>query len=422
MTSVFVLVILLSLLLHVLSWQAVSTAVLFEHKKLASFNSHKGYCLQPSPVHADPKKVQIAVAFYGLSRCWNCTYPSFQRRVFDVLTDKQVDFDVFWHSYDTKADHLETPQGATERAHKLVNCSNESTLKRTTSQLIEVSDLAPMTPCHFNVNCPKEISDEQFRLYMEAQRGAHLNRRKDIWNDNFYSVKNALLALYSQQQVYLTIEEHTKTHRHNIPYDFILLLRPDTVMIKDLILPFYTSKGGFLRTKIRPATLWVPDFQAIHGYNDRAAMGTPKVMKLVMNRLESFRSYPKPIVNSEAFLKVYMDVILQQQYVRVIKWPLKMVRIRDHGFIVTRDATPDGLDLPAADVDYWNCVNKTEVPFSSKYTRGGGTGTSTGTGEWQVPAHTAFRHGDTATDMSYKKVGSFQRAVMPQTCGRQEKN
>jgi hypothetical protein len=331
------------------------------------------------------KKVHIAIAFFGLARCWKCTLPSFTRRVFEVLRRQEIEYDIFWHSYDSQSRPSDGSFGAAPDM----------------GDPMEVADLRPMVPCSFSIDSRDRLSEQQFSLYLQAQRGAHLNKRKDIWNDNYYSVKNALLALYSQEQVFALIEDHVTGRRHGIHYDFVLMLRPDTAIIKDIELPFAVSRGQ-LRMQIQPSTIWLPDFQGVHGYNDRAAMGTPAVMKLFMNRLTAFRTYPKPLINSEAFLKVYLDIILRERYIRVALHPIKVVRVRENGLVAARDSEPGAIALSADDVDYWSCVNATKLPLDS------------------AASHLARRQGDSLADKNRKQVGSFQRSIMPLRCGKTE--
>ena len=47
----------------------------------------------------DPRKVRVAVCFYGLTRSLRWTLPSIRRRLFEVLRQEGMEVDVFVHTY-----------------------------------------------------------------------------------------------------------------------------------------------------------------------------------------------------------------------------------------------------------------------------------------------------------------------------------
>lgn len=46
-----------------------------------------------------PSKCRVALCFFGLARSLRWTYPSIKSRVFDVLRDSNVTYDIFVHTY-----------------------------------------------------------------------------------------------------------------------------------------------------------------------------------------------------------------------------------------------------------------------------------------------------------------------------------
>jgi len=183
---------------------------------------------------------------------------------------------------------------------------------------------------------------------MKARNATLDDDTYDNFKDGYRSVKNLLCAFASLETAARMVEQHALDNE--LCYDAILVLRPDTAIIKDIDLPENLAE---IRSGKR--VLWVPDMHHWGGYNDRMAFGETDVMlKDYMRRGAAYRDWEfgGDPMNGEKHLKLVME----RASVTVRFSKARLIRVRAGGIVQRLDSTPSNLNLPDSDADFARCV------------------------------------------------------------------
>mmetsp|Transcript_10454 Transcript_10454/g.17062 ORF Transcript_10454/g.17062 Transcript_10454/m.17062 type:complete len:336 (-) Transcript_10454:98-1105(-) len=271
-------------------------------------------------------KYKIAIAFFGLSRNLTSTLPSIEHHVYQPLWKNNIAYDVFWHTLVTRRVHLS---------------------REPEDGYIDPFDVETMNPCIFSLSNQESVRSREFKLFAAARNMSVdkiiQHKQFDNWNDGYISVHNILSAYYTQADLAHMISVHAQLLKRT--YDAILVLRPDTAIMRDIDLP--QKLPDILA---HPDWLWVPDFQHWGGYNDRAAFGSYRVMLKYLNRGAVFRDSPHT-TSGERMLK-YLE---SRQYWTVQMSNMRVLRIRQNGCLAMRD-TPSNLNITMPDKDFIRCI------------------------------------------------------------------
>lgn len=281
-------------------------------------------------------KHRVAVAFYGLSRSLKTTLPSFEKHVFAVLDKEGIAYDVFWSGLDS---------GRINNVR-----SGETDIK------LETTDFVLMRPCVFSVVSQSVIVQTELKLYLQARIGVP-NNVTDFYNDGLSSIRNLLGAFQSMRTANSMIAAHSELN--NITYDAVVVLRPDTAVVRDIDIAAYLPEIIQEDRKWRAGEqnyvqpLWIPDFQHWKGgYNDRGAFGSVEVISRYLTRGISFRDFSddvKPFffgdkLNGEVYLKHYMHIH------NLVFRPsaLRVVRVRADGTVAYADTVMSIMNMSSA--------------------------------------------------------------------------
>lgn len=274
---------------------------------------------------------KIAVAFFGMSRNLRSTLPSIERHVFEVLERNNIQYDVFWHTM----------------AAKVVrnNRTDDNEFGR-----VDPFDVRLMRPCIFSLTDQETTKAHEFNKFLKARKikdpMKEVNRYPyDTWWDEYVSVKNMLCAMFTQASLADMINSHAQLH--NIKYDAIIALRPDTGVIKDIDLP-----TNIETIRHDPMALWLPAFQHWYGYNDRAAFGSVHVMQIYLRRGIEYRD-SEAKQTGEEYVK-----FTAEKYNFTLHWSdIRVVRVRQDGRVSHRDM-PYAMNISQdpLDSDFKRCV------------------------------------------------------------------
>jgi hypothetical protein len=230
--------------------------------------------------------VKIAVAFFGLPRCSEVTFPSIKQQIFAHLpTNAEVRF--FFHFY---------------FQNEVINThSNES-------GVLAASNYSPFQSFEGVLERPEdvfqELNVEEFKKFGNA------------WpiDDHFMSLRNLLLQLRSLKKVTELVE--------NFGPDCVLFARPD-LFYHDPIPSYYYDASMTYKNAI-----FVPPWQWGIGLNDRFCLAGKNAYKAYGNRVDEALNYcmeGKRPLHSERLLKY--AITKQKKEVYIINTKASRVRI-----------------------------------------------------------------------------------------------
>jgi hypothetical protein len=291
-----------------------------------------------------PGTPRVAIVFFGISRALKWTLPTFERHLFDVLDAARIEYDVFWSSM--VAPTINNPR------------SNERIIA------LDEYDVRLMRPCRFMLIDQESVRHKEFLRFCRARKvsfakdknrhiykvydpnsikGKNVNSTirksgvrmncpfRDPFMDGLGSLKNLLCALYSQREVADMVSAYAD--EHNVQYDAIVSVRPDTAMSKDIDLP-QNLEALQQSTRHGKSLLYVANFHHWGGYNDRFAYGNPQAMLHYLTRGESYLMQPGTKIDvGEAFLRKYLE--LKQVEVRMSS--MLVIRVRVGGRVEKLD-------------------------------------------------------------------------------------
>jgi hypothetical protein len=238
--------------------------------------------------------------------------PTLQKHVFDVLDRVNISYDVLW---------------STNTVSETVNTRGSHGVAGGIDQL----DVRLLEPCLISLSDQEVVRLQEFNLFAHA-RGIVLDEEQnfdsakyahlDEFKDKMESIKNLLCAFHSMNTLLQMIYAHQRVHKFK--YDAILVLRPDTAVLRDIDLPKYMNT-----IKKRPNATWIPGFQAYKGYNDRAAFGSLAAIAVYLERGIAFRDAPGVYPAAERLVKHE----LARHNITVYPSSIRVARVRQHGFV-----------------------------------------------------------------------------------------
>lgn len=237
--------------------------------------------------------MRVGLLFYGIARSLRYTIDSIRENIYNVLSDANIDYDIFFHTY--KVDGMYTNIRANEKNIKLDN--NEYKLLNAKYLIID------------------NQSDELKRLNVNQYYP-----RIDPWKNKYASFRNYVLALNSRMKVY-NLAESTNN------YDILIYLRPDVRYQTKLDIEWlkYIFSNNYLRT------ILTPSFHEYGGYNDRFAICNMKTGKIYSNVFNYLKL--KKCCNSESLLKYCLnDNNIDSKKIKFI-----FLRIRADGKVAKND-------------------------------------------------------------------------------------
>ena len=276
-------------------------------------------------------KAHIAIGFHGLARNLSHVLYTFENHVFRVLDKVNITYDVF---------------SVTMGTHSVSSARDSKRGLHGTHGALNPYDIQLLRPCRFSILDQEGIRAQEFALFSAArkmpQHGHTLAQYKhlDEFGDNFESVKNALCSYYTQSALGTMITAHAQAH--NITYDAILSLRPDTAMVRDIDLP-----ENLAAIREDNHTLWLPNFQHWRGYNDRLAYGSLQAMSVYLERGHLFRNAKGSFHVAERLVKHALDT----QNITIKFSTARVMRVRQDRMVAESKAS-----MNVTDAEWSRCV------------------------------------------------------------------
>lgn len=245
-------------------------------------------------------KAHIAIGFYGVTRSLSNVLYTFENHLFKVLDKENVAYDVFSVT-------MGTSSAVPTRGSK------------TSLGPLDPFDVQLLQPCRFSILDQNRVRLHEFSLFKAARGMTHRNltiyKHLDEFEDEFDSIKNVLCAYHTQRELLSLIRTHE--HSQGFKYDALLVLRPDTAMVRDIDL---TENLPVIRQDNR--SIWLPDFQHWAGYNDRLAYGSLPAMSVYLHRGQLFRDAPGIFPVAERLVKYALarnNITVQFTTARVLR-------------------------------------------------------------------------------------------------------
>ena len=237
------------------------------------------------------RKKKMAILFFGLTRSLKDVYKSLKENIFDVLTNNNIEYDIFLHTY-----ILPTPYINTYVNTKIENYDNES----------------------YKLLKPKYyILENQNKVERKLKIPTYFSNLSDwascapTFEKKCYFVRNMVLAQHSKKMVTNLFREY------KADYDYVMFTRPDQA----------------LHTKINPTAfnllsnnnIIIPKEHSYFGINDRFCIAKPNIAIIYGNSFTYLLVYSeKKAIVSEVFLKDY----LRLNNIHIIYSPITATLIR----------------------------------------------------------------------------------------------
>lgn len=239
--------------------------------------------------------MHIAICFFGLTRSLNNTIDSIQKNILDVLTENNIKYTKFIHTYDLSV--------LTNKRSKEFNC-------------ILNTDEYKLLNCE-NISITNQ---EEFFKNVDFDK---IKKNGDAWNDNFCSLKN-LLCQFNSLNCVTNLWYNT-----NEKYDLILYLRPDLLYNKLHIDDVHKSFNNNI-------VLVPPDiFKNKFWLNDKYAIGPPEYMYTYGTRIKFVDEFimMNRCLHSEQFLYYVLSKYTKFEQ----KLQMMCVRVRANSSICHTD-------------------------------------------------------------------------------------
>ena len=221
------------------------------------------------------KKRKIAILFFGLARTITSVYPSLKQNIFDVLTNNNIDYDIFVHTY-----ALPNPY---------VNPWTKTVINDYDNQSFKI-----LNPKAFIIENQNNVErrlniPSYFAKLSDWAQCANTPELKCSF------VRNMVLAQHSKKMVTSLFAKNKND------YDYVMFTRPDQV----LHTPIIPSSLLLLNNN----NIIVPKEHSYLGVNDRLCFATPYIGIIYGNSFNLLLPYSeqKSII-SEVFLQHYLKI------------------------------------------------------------------------------------------------------------------
>lgn len=228
--------------------------------------------------------MEVALIFWGLTRSLKYTIESIQQNILNVLSNNKIKYKIFMHTY--KIEGLYSNKHAYERPIKL-------------------------DPFEYKLLNPDYLILDNQEKIIQSLNMEKYKKGRDPWNNNYQTLQNYILAMYSKNKVITTYQKQLKG------FQYFFFLRPDVLYLK----PFDIK----ILKKINNSNCLIPNFSHNGGVNDRMFISkTNNGIKYgkIFQELDNYN-----FLHSETVLKEY----LKQKNIDIILIDFFFTRIRANG-------------------------------------------------------------------------------------------
>ena len=237
---------------------------------------------------------KICICFFGvISRSLHLTIESIQKNIFDVLTNANIDFDVYVHNMKVK-DFVS--MRANDYKKDLEDCCNL------------------LKPDFFSETDQEDFDNNHKEMFNKTMKYGKMLCEN--------AIINAIRQLYSLKQV-TTMWKNNK----NRSYDYYLYLRPDLTYVNKLNVEQLIENIKF------KDVLLSPNWHKWGGLNDRIFMGNEKIVTIFSNRFDELLK----MIEKEKIPylpEVFMGYIAKKYNVKIVEIEFKGCRTRTNGTIL----------------------------------------------------------------------------------------
>jgi len=234
--------------------------------------------------------MKVCICFYGIvQRSLKHTIESIETNIFNILKDKNIEYDIFLHTYNAKFSNSIR--------------SNEENIP------IDVDD--------YKLLNPREYIIEDYAFFNSNFDFHEYRKYNDPWNNNYDSFDNWIREMNSHYQV-------TKLWKAaKDSYNFCLYLRADLMYVTPLPLNYLIEKTNENKNIIFTAPWGKHD-----GLNDFIAMGNGDSMIHWGERITSLHEYMEKIGNNSEQL---VKFIVEKFNLINLDLPMLFYRVRANG-------------------------------------------------------------------------------------------
>jgi hypothetical protein len=250
--------------------------------------------------HPSGRKWKFGICFFGvIARSIEHTIDSIQKNIFNVLTESNIDFDIFVHNMYV----------------------NNITANRSDEINLPINnDLCKLLTV--NANTFKETKQSKF----DKQFNWKLCRNSTK-STEYNTFQNAIREIYSVKMV---TSLWNKIGNNTKKYDLILYIRPDLLYVNKLDIDI------LLKNIHNDNVIFSPSWHKHKGLNDRIYMGSEKVMNIIGNRIDDIEEIIKD--NHDKYhAEICMKYIVDKHKFQVVEINLKGKRVRANGQICPLD-------------------------------------------------------------------------------------
>jgi len=151
--------------------------------------------------------MKIALIFWGLTRSLKFTIKTIEKRIFKILKDNNIDYDIYLHTY--KLNNLYSNKRA-----------NENNIK------LDFEEYKLLNPDYF-IYDDQDVIKEKLKLFK-------YRTHKDPWDSDYSSMDNFILAMYSKLRITLLLEENVlKSNNDNLKENIYMnTINSNNILIK----------------------------------------------------------------------------------------------------------------------------------------------------------------------------------------------
>jgi hypothetical protein len=238
--------------------------------------------------------MRVAICFWGIARSLKYTHNSIKENIFNVLKHNNIEFETFFYTYSINTAYNNV------RANEKVN--------------------------RFDNDQYKYIEFDNFKMVPQEDVRNQLNinsykSRKDPFNNNYSSVQNYILAMYSRKNAFKMINDSEKQYTH------FLFIRPDMKYLNKINIRWFTDCDK--------DTIYIPAFHQYNfKFNDRMALcSNLEIARLYGNCFDGMLEYSRQNpLHSETYIRYYL--LKNYKKLKIISIPFYFNRVRYNGFVL----------------------------------------------------------------------------------------
>lgn len=222
---------------------------------------------------------KVAILFFGLTRTLSSTVESIQCNLLNVLSELNMDYDVFVHTYKINGKYEN-------------NWSNEFVKDYVNEDVEQL-----LNPKYFIFDNQDEIIEKiNFDEYYTCL-GDWTGMSEDMTK---YLIRNLVLALYSKKRITELLEIYQEK------YEYVIFIRPDTLFLDKVCLDF---------NNLTDHNIIIPQAEWNRGCNDRFAICTISVALYYGFMADYLLEYSK---HTSIISEKYLFDMLTQQKIDII--------------------------------------------------------------------------------------------------------